>query len=515
MQMEQLAELMAAVGGLCRIAAPAALAAGAVIAGVGRRETESAWRAGRVATASALGFSAVSWAAEIVRFRDLHEFAGPTVELLIAFLGVVILRFAQRYLAGEDEQPRFVQRLLATIAASSLVAVADHLALVVGAWLLTSIALQQLLLHYPERPAAQAAAHKKFLCSRAADLCLVAALVLLHRTHGTLSIAELRASVESSGMRPAADHAAAVLVAFAVMLRTAQMPFHGWLMQVMEAPTPVSALLHAGVVNLGGLVLVRTGGVVIGSEWAQLVLVVSGAVTATLAALVASTRVTVKVALAWSTCAQMGFMALECGLGLHGAALLHLVAHSLYKAHAFLRAGSHVQRSLVKKMAAPARSVTARGLLAGCALSLSAVFGGLAATGLDWTERPAFVAMGVVVSLALARAMATAEVASLAIPAVTIGVWGGLHALFEGTLARPAVGGPFEWFLASLASAAFLTLFVLRAAVELRPEGALARRLQSACFAGFYVDDWFSRLVLRVWPVRVQGPADGVLGRFQ
>lgn len=513
--MDELRDMLVAAGGVAQLAAPAALALGAVVAGNSRIPAESSWRAGRAAVACALLLATISWVASIVTFRDLHEFAGPTVALLISLLGVVIVRFAQRYLSGEERQGRFVQRLLSTIAASSLVAVADHLALVFGAWLLTSLSIQQLLLHYPERVAAQAAAHKKFLCSRAADLCLAGALVLLYQAHGTLSIAELRAIVESSAMRTGAGHGAAALIAAAVMLRAAQMPFHGWLMQVMEAPTPVSALLHAGVVNLGGLVLVRMGDVVVGSVWAQSMLVVAGAITAALAALVAATRVTVKVALAWSTCAQMGFMTLECGLGLHGAALLHLVAHSLYKAHAFLRASSYVQRSLVKKMAEPERGISAQGLFAGCVLSALVVFGGFAALGLRWNQDPGLMAMACVLTLALARAVAVADGASLALPAVTVCVWAGLHSLFEGVTAHRGAHGPHEWILAAFVACAFLALFLVRAAVELRPEGSLARRLQAACFAGFYVDEWFSRLVLRVWPVRIQDRRDPLLGNIQ
>lgn len=513
--MDELREMLVSVGGVAQLAAPAVLATGAVLAGRRQAPPVAAWRAGRFAVVAALLLATVSLVAAVMDRRALHDLAGPTVAFLIGFLGVVIVRFGERYIAGEALQGRFVQRLLSTLAASSLVAVADHLALVVGAWLLTSLSVQQLLLHYPERVAAQAASHKKFLCSRAADLCLFGALWLLYQTHGTLSIAELRSIAEASSAWGIADHASAALIAVAVLLRTAQMPFHGWLMQVMEAPTPVSALLHAGVVNLGGLVLVRLGDVVIGSEVAQSMLVVVGAVTAVLAALVAATRVTVKVALAWSTCAQMGFMTLECGLGLHGAALLHLVAHSLYKAHAFLRAGSYVQRSLVKKMAEPERGVTAQGLLVGLAMSALVVFGGFAALGLHWNQDPGLMAMACVVALGLARSVAAQGGASLTLPAVTICAWVAIHSLFEGSGAHRGSHGLHEWVLAACVAFAFLALFVVRAVVELRPEGPFARRLQAACFAGFYVDEWFSRFVLHVWPVRIQGRRDALIGDLQ
>ena len=99
------------------------------------------------------------------------------------------------------------------------------------------------------------------------------------------------------------------------MLKRAQLPFHGWLYPGDGAPTPVSAPLHAGIVNLGGFVLLRFAPLVSEVPAAQTPLVVVGAATAVLAALVMTTRISIKVMLAWSTCAQMGFMLMQCGLG--------------------------------------------------------------------------------------------------------------------------------------------------------------------------------------------------------
>ncbi len=110
----------------------------------------------------------------------------------------------------------------------------------------------------------------------------------------------------------------------------------------MEAPTPVSALLHAGIINAGGLMLIRTAEVVQASPGSMAALVMLGGFTALFGAVVMLTQSAVKTALAWSTVAQMGFMLLQCGLGLWPLALLHIVAHSLYKAHAFLSAGGAV-----------------------------------------------------------------------------------------------------------------------------------------------------------------------------
>ncbi len=137
--------------------------------------------------------------------------------------------------------------------------------------------------------------------------------------------------------------ASAVLLVMAVIFRTALLPVHGWLIQVMEAPTPVSALLHAGVVNLGGFVLMRFAPMLDQANAARILLLIFALATAVLAGIVMLTRISIKVRLAWSTVAQMGFMLLECALGLYTLAALHLIGHSLYKAHAFLSASEGVR----------------------------------------------------------------------------------------------------------------------------------------------------------------------------
>jgi NADH:ubiquinone oxidoreductase subunit 5 (subunit L)/multisubunit Na+/H+ antiporter MnhA subunit len=128
------------------------------------------------------------------------------------------------------------------------------------------------------------------------------------------------------------------------MLKSAQFPFHSWLPDTMEAPTPVSALMHAGIINAGGFLIIRLSPIVALSAASLLALALCGAFTALFASLVMLTHASVKRSLAFSTVAQMGFMMLECGLGAFGPAVLHLVAHSLYKAHAFLGSGGAVDR---------------------------------------------------------------------------------------------------------------------------------------------------------------------------
>ena len=176
--------------------------------------------------------------------------------------------------------------------------------------------------------------------SASALLGLVAA-VLIALSFGTGDLAALGTTAAShgTGIGPTLG---VVFLVLGAALKTAAFPLHGWLTEVMEAPTPVSALLHAGVINSGGVILISLAGVVQANPGAMAALVLAGGFTALFGATVMLTQSAIKTSLAWSTVSQMGFMLLQCGMGLWPLALLHIIAHSLYKAHAFLSSGTAV-----------------------------------------------------------------------------------------------------------------------------------------------------------------------------
>jgi NAD(P)H-quinone oxidoreductase subunit 5 len=444
---------------------------------------------------------------------------GCTMLLLVSFIGWVIVGYSQPYLDGERGQARYIRCLMLTLAAVSLLVLTNNLLLLALAWIVTSLSLHGLLTFFDQRPQALIAAHKKFLASRVADLCLLGGIALLAGSLGTLEIDQAVAAAQAlppAPSMPAALQAAALLIAASALLKCAQLPVHGWLIQVMEAPTPVSALLHAGVVNLGGFLLLRMGLLVAEVPAAQALLVVVGSSTAVLGALVMTTRISIKVALAWSTCAQMGFMLMQCGLGLHGLALLHLVAHSLYKAHAFLGAGGAVEQHRLQQMSAPPAPLRAGTWLAGALVG--GVLAGAAALlwGAHPTQTPALWAAGGILALALAPALAGPMRQAggpwmLAALAAGFGValaYFGLHAVADRWLRADAVAAAAPPPAPPLALVAWVLgcfglLFAVQGAVRAWPRGALARGLYPWLFAGLYLDEVFTRLTFRLWPARL------------
>ena len=425
--------------------------------------------------------------------------------LLVSSLGAVIVRYSWTYLQGDPGLARYLRWLLLTLGAVTTLVIANDLLVIALGWTATSLALHQVLTFDRDRTAARVAAHKKFLVSRLADGCLLACLALVHRDLGSFDLDQIAAWTNAHPELTPSLQLAAVLVVIAVALRSAQLPFHGWLIQVMEAPTPVSALLHAGVVNIGGFALIRLAPWMAHAWLAQLLLVVIGLISAVVAALVMTTRVSVKVALAWSTCAQMGFMLVECGLGLWHLALLHLVAHSLYKAHAFLSAGTVVDdwRRHALRPHPPRTSRTRLGLAVVAALGLGTLCFALVHDRLSPVDELAVPMLVVLVGLSIVPLLARRMSGPIA---GVVLLYAGWHVVAARVMPVPELApSPLAW---GLVGVGFAGLFAVKSTLQRRPRGRLAEALYPWLFSGLYLDERFTRLMFRVWPPRLRPRSD-------
>lgn len=432
--------------------------------------------------------------------------------LLVTFVGWIVVRFAGTYMDGEPREGLFMGWLCAVLASVMLLVQAGHLAVFVAAWIATSLGLHKLLVFYPDRVAAQRAAQKKFVMGRLGDGALAIAAAVLWAGYGTGEIAAIL-DAASAGTAPAGAGWAAALLAVAALLKSAQFPTHGWLTEVMETPTPVSALLHAGVINAGGFLLIRFADVMLLAPGVLAILVIIGGFTALFGGLVMLTQPAVKTSLAWSTVSQMGFMILQCGLALFPLALLHIVAHSLYKAHAFLASGNAVDRvAQIRRpgpVAVPGVWAVARAFLA--ALAIYGMIG--LAFGLT-DKSPQAVALGAIlifgVAYLLAQGLADAAPGLLtrktAIYAVAASV--GYFALHEasgwlmaGTLPATPAPGPLEWALIVLALTSFGLVAVAQSMFPLWAYHPAAAGIRVHLSNGLYVNAVLDRM-LGGWSVR-------------
>ncbi len=282
--------------------------------------------------------------------------------LLVFGVSAIVQAFAVRYLAGDPRAAWFFGGAGLLTAASAGLTSAATLLTLAGCWTAAGAALCLLLATYWHLPAARDGVRRTVIAFVIGDLALWAAVIAATATWGRI---DLRTAELSGPIVPVLG----VLVVVAALSRSGQIPFHRWLPATLAAPTPVSALLHAGVVNAGGILLIRMAALAT-DDLARAVTIIAGAATMAYGAAIMLVKPDIKGALAHSTTAQMGFMILTCGLGLWAAAVIHLFAHGFYKATLFLSSGSAIAGHRRHEGLPPALRLTRAQLLTNGAAAL-------------------------------------------------------------------------------------------------------------------------------------------------
>jgi len=440
--------------------------------------------------------------------------------LLVAVVGAVTFRFSLVYLDGEPGQMRFLQWLFWTIGAAYLLMLSTNLWLLFGAWLVVSIGLHQLLLFYRDRPAALRPARKKFLISRLGDGALLSAVCLIGGHWHTWDLREfLAASAHDTG---GTATLVGVLIVIAALTKSAQFPFHSWLPETMEAPTPVSALMHAGIINAGGALVLRFAPLISRTPPALLLLALIGTTTVVLGTLAMWAQPNVKRTLAWSTVSQMGFMMAECGIGAFSAAALHILGHGFYKAWSFLRTGD-VPKYATTSAASPAHALSVSAL--GTGTSLIFVLGTAPLTHFNPLHSPGELALSCILALSVGQVWATCV---RAVPqarrwtalagAVLVSAFASLAACALYRWANifftpvfgplPVEAGPVAWVSASLPVIALAALCILHPLLPALMQSKRGRAFHVHALHGFYVGAHADRIVDRLSPKTNQRRTD-------
>jgi NADH-quinone oxidoreductase subunit L len=261
--------------------------------------------------------------------------------LLITGVGSLIHIFAVGYMAEDPERRRFFGYMNLFLAAMLLLVLADNYLALYAGWEGVGLASYLLIGFWQYKPAAATAAKKAFIANRVGDAGLSLAIMLMFATFGTVTFTGV------FGAAHTASHGVVTALGLLLLLgacgKSAQLPLQSWLLDAMEGPTPVSALIHAAtMVTAGVYLIVRSGQLFDLSPDAQLVVTIVGAATLLFGAIIGCAKDDIKKALAGSTMSQIGYMMLAAGLGPIGYvfAIAHLIAHGFFKAGLFLGAGS-------------------------------------------------------------------------------------------------------------------------------------------------------------------------------
>ncbi|MGH7168489.1 MAG: NADH-quinone oxidoreductase subunit 5 family protein [Nitrospiraceae bacterium] len=274
--------------------------------------------------------------------------------VLITGVSAIVHLYSIRYMQGERGYARFYSLLgFITSVLLCLVSSANLLMLLV-CWQLVSWLLYLLLAYNYAHPPAVQTAFKTWVVLRLGDVAFLAGVLLTYAAYGTLEFPQLferaaeRAvtfSFWARGLEVNAATTITLLLFVGAMAKSAQFPLHVWLPATMDTPTPVSALMHAGIVNAGGFLINRLAplyGVAPGTLHVAFVI---GGLTAIVAAAIMLTKSDIKTMLGFSTMGQMGYMTMECGLGAFALAIFHLIAHGIFKATLFLYAGNVIHEA--------------------------------------------------------------------------------------------------------------------------------------------------------------------------
>jgi NADH-quinone oxidoreductase subunit L len=343
----------------------------AIIVAVGTRSSQT--RRSRIAVwpivAAFLGAVAtLAWVAlqgpVSVRFYEPGSAANPALPMglyidrlsavmmtLITLVGTIIYSYSTGYMYQDRGYGRYLGLIALTTFVLLCMVSSANLVMLFAFWQLLSWLLF-LLAHNHAHAATLDGAFKTFTLLRVGDMAFLAGIVLAHSLYGTIEFQELFARAAATpitlspipGLEISGATAVTLLIFVGAMSKSAQFPIHVWLPSSLYAPTPVHALLHAGIINAGGFLLNRLAPLYGLSSTTLHVVFVVGMLTAILGASMMLTQNDIKKTLGFSTIGQMGYMIMECGLGAFALAVFHLIAHGLFKATVFLNCGNVIHK---------------------------------------------------------------------------------------------------------------------------------------------------------------------------
>ena len=290
-----------------------------------------------------------SWALPIGFYFDRLS---AVMLVLISAVGMIIYTYSLRYMYQDPHDRRYLALInFATFALLCMVSSANLMMLFIF-WQLLSYLLY-LLAHNHSHPGTLEGAFRTFTMLRFGDVAFLGGIILAYSLYGTIEFEALfaKAAVSTPTLSPvpgvelSGATAVTLLLFVGGMSKSAQFPLFIWLPRSLYAPTPVHALLHAGIINAGGFLINRLAPLFASSPTTLHVAFAVGTLTAILGATMMLTQNDIKKTLGFSTIGQMGYMIMECGLGAFSLAVFHLIAHGLFKATVFLNCGNVIHKA--------------------------------------------------------------------------------------------------------------------------------------------------------------------------
>lgn len=265
---------------------------------------------------------------------------------VVSFISLSVQAYGLRHFDGHSNQRLIFRYLIGLTLSLVFFSAAGHLLLIAGGLLASNLLLARLIGFQLGWAAARASSRLSLLHLVSGAALLLAAVVLIYIAQGDWSIESLSTSLPPTPWLPVIGS----LIVLSALAQSAIWPFHRWLIASANAPTPVSAFMHAGLVNGGAVILFKFYPVWSTISWSPTLLVLLGGFTAIAGTTWMLVQSDVKRTLTCSTMGQMGFMIMQCGMGLFPAAIAHMIWHGFFKASLFLSAGSTIKAAKNKSL---------------------------------------------------------------------------------------------------------------------------------------------------------------------
>lgn len=280
---------------------------------------------------------------EVYLYSLRFDGLGKLLSAYILLVSLVVHKYSINYMKDEPGYKRFFVLLDLLTFVLLLLVLSDNTLLLFTSWHLMGVILYLLLTHNYRRSEAVYFGKSALFTHRLADIPLLLAILMLYKLYGTFSISELLKVTQKTSAEGL--WVITLLIVLSALIKSAQIPFHFWLVYSMEGPTPVSALMHAGIVNAGAFLVNRFSFLFPYDQYGLSISFLVGIVTAILGSMLMLMQNDVKKALGYSTVGQMGYMMMEIGVGAFALAVYHMMTHGIFKATLFLSSGGVIHEA--------------------------------------------------------------------------------------------------------------------------------------------------------------------------
>lgn len=417
------------------------------------------------------------------------------ISTTVLLIGNIVFKYSIRYLQDDLERESFLRNLSFLISSVLLMLMSPNFVLLILAFFAISHFLFKLLSHLEDDRSALITAKKKLVVDRIGDLFLIVASFFIFLLFKSFEFEDIFNQIQNMQLKEGDELyliVASASIIISAMAKSVLTPFHHWLPNTMGAPTPVSAIMHAGIINAGGYLVIRMSPLLSQYSTMLILLAFIGSATTLWATVVMFTQTSIKKNLAYSTIAQMGFMMFQCGVGAYSVAVIHIVGHAFYKAYAFLNSGSAVEigrvnRYFPKNMK---RSTVQQSLLIGV-ITISAMLVSLKVFNQEVFKDLGKVALLIVLSLAVSQVFILSKSRSqaLKVAGAMVFVYFALTSIVSGAL-MGIVSGPvsidssIELVILSSSVVIFIILYLIQNSLDLLSRTSIGKWIYVRALSG-------------------------------